>query len=100
MKFLQECIQHDIITSVHIKAAQNTAAILTKQLAAVIFKIHPDYSLGNSREDLPVLNAAMCGYYLVTHSDSSGQTMSQKQRRTVKLCVDIECDKVNRQSAT
>ena len=54
VQFLQECIQHNIITSAHIKTTQNTADILTKQLAVVIFKIHRNYSLGYSRENLPV----------------------------------------------
>ena len=60
VQFLQECIQHNIITQVHIKTTQNTADILTKQLAAVIFEIHRNYSLGYSKENLHVLSAAMC----------------------------------------
>ena len=58
MQFLQECIQRNIITLAHIKTTQNTADVLTKQFAAVIFEIHLNYSLGYSKENLPGLSAA------------------------------------------
>ena len=72
---------------------QNTTDILTKQLAEVIFKIHWNYSL-YSKENLPVLSAAMCISDLFAHSDSSGQNKRYKQWSSQVLSGQ-ECDKVN-----
>ena len=99
VQFLQECIQRNIITLAHIKTTQNTADILTKQLAAVIFEIHLNYSLGYSKENLPGLSAAMCICDLFAHSDSSGQNEHFKQWNSQVLSGQ-ECDKVNLQTAT
>ena len=79
VRFLQECIQRNIITLAHIKTTENTADILTKQLAAVIFEIHRNYCLGYSKENLPVLSAAMCIRDLFAHSNSSGHNDKYKQ---------------------
>ena len=88
-----------IITLAHIKTTQNTADILTKQLAKVIFEIHLNYSLGYSKVNLPVLRATMCICDLFAHSDSSGQNKHYKQWNSQVLSGQ-ECDKVNRQTAT
>ena len=99
-QFLQECIQCNIITLVHIKTTQNTTNILTKQLAAVILEIHRNYSLGYSKENLPGLSAAMwIRDIFLAHSDSSGQNEQYKQWNSQVLSGQ-ECDKVNMQTAT
>ena len=97
VQFLQECIQRNIITLAHIKTTQTTADILTKQLAAVIFEIHWNYNLGYSKENLPVLSAAMCICDLFAHS--SGQTKRYKQWNSQVLSGQ-ECNKVNKRTAT
>ena len=82
----------------HIKTTQNTADILTKKIAVVIFKIHWNYSLGYSKENLPGFCAAMCICDLIAHSDSSGQNKHHKQWNSQVLSGQ-ECDKVNMQTA-
>ena len=47
VRFIQECVQREIIIITYIKTSKNIADIMTKQSAGPQFAQHRDYALGS-----------------------------------------------------
>jgi hypothetical protein len=58
VRFLQECVQHKIITVAYIKTIKNIADVMAKQSAGPQFPQHQDYALG-IHEAINIVTAAV-----------------------------------------
>jgi hypothetical protein len=64
VRFIQECVQRQIILIAYIKTSKNIADIMTKQSAGPPFAQHRDYALGII-DDISVDSALMAALAVI-----------------------------------